>query len=151
MKKIMITAAIICIVLLNLNMKATNDADKKAVNDAILDYVEALYQVEPDRIAKSVDVTLRKYGYWHPKDSDKYRDGSEMNYKQLYNLAARWNKSGQVDAKTAKKEITILDILDKTASAKLVASWGIDYFHMSKEDGKWKIINVIWQSHPPGD
>ena len=131
------------------NMHASVDADKEGVKAAVLDYVEGIYEVQPERIARSVDVTMRKFGYWRPEDKKEYRDGSEMNYKQLYNLAARWNKQGRVDPKTAIKEVEILDLLDKTASAKLVAHWGIDYFHLSKEDGKWKIMNVLWQSHPP--
>lgn len=148
MKKIITIAIIILLFSMQLSMKGKNDGDRKAVKEAVLDYVEAIYEVQPERIARSVDVTLRKYGYWHPDNSTEYRDGSEMNYKQLYSLAAKWNKEGRVDPKTAQKEITILDILDKTASAKLVAYWGIDYFHLAKEDDKWKIINVIWQSHP---
>jgi hypothetical protein len=44
--------------------------------------------------------------------------------------------------------VIILDILDKTASAKLVADWGIDYMHLAKLDGKWMIKNILWQSPP---
>ncbi|MCB0279206.1 MAG: nuclear transport factor 2 family protein, partial [Calditrichaeota bacterium] len=95
--------------------------------------------------------TLRKYGYWFNPRTNNWSDGSEMNYKQLVKLAETWNTDNRnVDPKSGKKEITILDQLDKTASAKLVAHWGVDYFHLSKEDGKWKIVNVIWQS-PPRD
>ena len=149
MKKI--SMAIICIIAIffGLSMLNEGNADEAAVQAAILDYVEGIYEVKPERIAKSVDVTLRKYGYWRPEDKTEYRNGSEMNYKQLYDLAAHWNEKGRVDAATEKKEIIVLDLLDKTASAKLVAYWGIDYFHLAKEDGKWKIINVLWQSHPP--
>lgn len=125
------------------------DADATAIKAAVADYVEGIYEIQPERIARSVDVTLRKYGYWRPDDSKEYRNGGEMNYKQLYSLAANWNKKGRVDPQTAQKEIIILDQLDKTASAKLVAYWGIDYFHLAKEDGNWKIVNVLWQSHPP--
>ena len=139
---------LVCIFLLT-NMRNPANADKEAVKAAVLDYVEGIYEVSPERIARSVDVTLRKYGYWRPEDSNEYRQGGEMNYKQLYNLAAGWNKEGRVDPATGKKEVKVLDLLDKTASAKLVAYWGIDYFHLAKEDGKWKIINVLWQSHPP--
>jgi hypothetical protein len=43
----------------------------------------------------------------------------------------------------------VLDVLDHTASAKVTASWGIDYMQLAKFDGAWKIINVVWQTHPP--
>ena len=50
--------------------------------------------------------------------------------------------------KTLPRKWEIFDVLDKTASAKLTAHWGIDYFHLVKEDGKWKIYQVLWQSPP---
>lgn len=149
MKKLSISILCLLTVLLGINMLDEANPDEAAVQAAVLDYVEGIYEVQPERIARSVDVTLRKYGYWRPNDSNEYRNGREMNYKQLHNLAAQWNKEGRVDAATAPKEVKVLDMYDKTASAKLVAHWGIDYFHLAKEDGKWKIINVIWQSHPP--
>ena len=40
-------------------------------------------------------------------------------------------------------------MLDQTASAKIVAMWGIDYMHLAKYDGRWQIINIVWQAHPP--
>ncbi len=39
--------------------------------------------------------------------------------------------------------------IDQTASVKLIAEWGIDYMHLAKYEGQWKIVNVLWQSHPP--
>ena len=38
---------------------------------------------------------------------------------------------------------------DKIANAKVTAKWGIDYFQLVKEDGRWKIHHVLWQTHPP--
>ena len=49
------------------------------------------------------------------------------------------------------KEIEIYDVNTKTASAKLTAEWGVDYFHLSKVNDQWKIVNVIWQSMPKID
>jgi hypothetical protein len=125
-----------------------NEEDHKGVKAAIADYVEGLYQVDSTRIERSVDSTLRKLGYWYnPKDST-YRDNLYMSYNSLVSLAARWNKDGsQVDENSPKK-IEIYDINSKTASAKLTAAWGIDYFHLGKVNGQWKIFNVIWQSMP---
>ena len=46
-------------------------------------------------------------------------------------------------------EVTVFEVMDKTASAKVVALWGMDYFHLVKgEDGNWMIYNVVWQSLP---
>ena len=56
--------------------------------------------------------------------------------------------SGKPTPATAPKEIALLDVADQTASAKLTATWGIDYLHLAKFDGKWMITQVLWQSPP---
>ena len=53
--------------------------------------------------------------------------------------------------KDAPKEVVIFDMTDQIATAKLTAWWGIDYMHLAKYDGKWKIVNVLWQTHPQKD
>ena len=122
--------------------------DEEAVKSAINDYVEALYNVEPHKIERSVDTTLRKIGYWYDEKNGLYRDNLKMTYQQLYDLAASWNSNGDRINENSPKEIKIYEVNDKTAIAKLTAEWGIDIFHLAKVNGEWKIFNIIWQSHP---
>jgi hypothetical protein len=128
--------------------KEYNKEDFKAVENAILDYVEALYLVDSTRIIKSVDPKLRKIGYWYNPKEKAYRDNLEMTHLQLVRLAARWNSDYDQADENSPKEIEIFDVNSKTASAKLTAVWGIDLFHLAKVDNQWKIVNVIWQSQP---
>ena len=128
--------------------KEYNHEDFKAVENAILDYVEALYLVDSTRIIKSVDPKLRKIGYWYNPKEKAYRDNLEMTHQQLVRLAARWNSDYDQADENSPKEIEIFDVNSKTASAKLTAVWGIDLFHLAKVDNQWKIVNVIWQSQP---
>lgn len=121
--------------------------DEAAVREAVLDYVDAIYEVEPERIERSVARDLVKRGYWRPDASADFRE-MPMTYEQLHQLATRWNADGHLDPATAVKEIVVLDVLDKTASAKLVADWGVDYMHLAKTDGRWMIKNILWQSPP---
>lgn len=155
MKRLIVIALMLALVIgagLLTIAQGNQSSDKAAIKAAVLDYVEGIYEIKPERIERSVDVTLRKYGFGMNREKKEYYNGSEMNFKQLRRLAANWNKDNKrVDPATGQKDIVILDMLDKTASAKLTAMWGIDYFHLAKEDGKWKIINVLWQSHPPSE
>ena len=129
---------------------ATDGADRAGVERAVLDYVEALYEVDPARIERSVHPELAKRGFWRRDGSAPYEE-LKMSYAELRDLAARWNRSGRVDARAAVKEVVVLDVLDRTASAKLVADWGVDYLHLAKYDGTWRIVNVLWQSPPRAD
>jgi hypothetical protein len=119
--------------------------DSAAVHAAVLDYVEALYDVAPDRVRRSVSPAMAKYGYL--ADSTGAYRGMAMTFDQLVALAARYNVSGRVP-KGAPKRITVYDVQDQTASAKLVAHWGTDYLLLAKQDGRWVITHVLWQSPP---
>lgn len=121
--------------------------DKEAVRLAVLDYVEGVYNVQPERIERSVHPKLTKLGFYRPPADAAYRPASAMTFEQLVQLAKTWNKEGKL-RKDAPKEITVYEVQDQTATAKLVAEWGTDYFHLAKFDGKWMIINVLWQSPP---
>ena len=124
-------------------------ADVEAVRAAVLDYVEGVYEVAPERIERSVHPEMAKVGWGRDREGNYHE--YPMTQEQLVQLAANYNKDGTRVPADAPKTIEIYEVLDKTASIKLTASWGIDYMHLAKLDGKWWIMNVLWQSHPPKD
>ena len=126
---------------------AQSNAEKEAVKQAVLDYVEGIYEVDHTRIERSVHPELVKRGFYAKKGQTTYT-GTPMTFAQLVELAKTYNKSGTIP-KDAPKEVVIYDVLDQTATAKLTAVWGVDYMHLAKYDGKWKIINILWQTPPP--
>jgi Putative lumazine-binding len=147
MKRSFFLALVTLFVLPFCSAQAQTDADREAVRQAALDYVEGIYNVEPSRIERSVHPKLAKLGFYRPPADDAYRPGSAMTFERLVEVAKNFNKEGKL-RKDAPKEVTILDLLDQTASVKLVAEWGVDYMHLAKFDGKWMIVNVLWQSPP---
>ena len=118
--------------------------DRDLVFAAVEDYVDALYLVQPDRIKKSVHPELMKKGFWKGKDKTDYAFDGIMTFDQLVELAGKWNAKGWLP-KDALKKIDIYDVQDQTAIAKLTAHWGTDYFQLAKFDGKWMIVNILWQ------
>jgi hypothetical protein len=147
MKRSFFLALITLFVLPFCSAQAQTDADREAVRQAALDYVEGIYNVEPSRIERSVHPKLAKIGFYRPPADDAYRPGAAMTFERLVEIAKNYNKEGKL-RKDAPKEVTVLDLLDQTASVKLVAEWGVDYMHLAKFDGKWMIVNVLWQSPP---
>ena len=125
------------------------EGDRDAVERAVLDYVEAVEQGKPELIERGVHPDLAKFGF--------YREGAEGEYKifpmtqsELVELAANMKNEGHVP-EDATHSIEIFEVLDQTAAVKLTAFWGIDYMHLAKYDGEWKIVQVLWQSAPPVD
>lgn len=119
--------------------------DKEQVYAAIEDYVDALYLVQPERIQKSVHPGLTKKGFWKGKGQSAYGKEQIMTYDDLYALAGKWNSKGTAVTKDSPKVIEVYDVQDQTATGKLTAEWGTDYFQLAKYDGKWMIVNIVWQ------
>ncbi len=145
MKRLIFLAVALFILLPNSLVRGQEQADREAVRQAVLDYVEGIYDVDPSRVERSVHSKLAKIGFYRGPNDQVFRSGSNMTFEQLVEVARNWNKAGKL-RKDAPKEVTIYEVLDQTATAKLVAEWGIDYMHLAKFDGKWMIVNVLWQS-----
>jgi hypothetical protein len=126
----------------------SNAADREAVRQAALDYVEGIYNAEPDRLERSVHPDLIKRGYFKKQPGADY-SLEPMTRAQLITLAGNWNKDKKRPIDTYPKQVDVYDVLDQTATAKVTAMWGVDYMHLAKHDGRWKIINIVWQSPPP--
>ncbi len=130
-----------------LAVHAGEGGEEAAVRQAVLDYVEGVYEVDPARIERSFHPELAKRGFGRRSAEDEYQE-LVMTFDQLVELARTYNTDGEIPA-DARKEIVVYEVLDQTASAKLIADWGIDYVHLAKYGGRWKIVNVLWQTHPP--
>ncbi len=125
---------------------AQQEGEKAAIEKAILNYVEAFYEADTTKAYESVAKDLAKRGYFRSKDGAKHE--AKMSFEQLVKLAQRWKSSQQITA-NSPRNITVFEILDHIATAKVEAQWGIDYFHLARQNGKWTIINVLWQDYPP--
>ena len=123
---------------------AEHHGQEKAIKQAVLNYVSAIYDMKPELIDESVSPKLQKLGYMPAEDGSGLVE-DWMNFDQLKELAASINKDGMFDPATAPRIVNVLDHTDMIANVKLEAAWGIDYIHLSRNSGKWMIMNVIWE------
>ena len=124
---------------------AAQTDDRAAVRQAALDYVTAVYESKPELIERSVSRELTKHGFMRQKDGSYQR--APMTYAELVEVAKTWNANRKRDLSI--KEITVGEVFDQTATATVRANWGVDFMQLAKIDGQWKILNIVWQSHPP--
>lgn len=123
-------------------------ADREAVRQAVLDYVEGFYEGDSVKLARSVRPEVYKYGFFKDRDSTRYR-GMQMTWPAFFNYARGIKANNRQAPATAPKTIEIYDVQDQTASVKLTAFWGTDYMLLGKYDGKWMISHVLWQGPLP--
>jgi hypothetical protein len=115
-----------------------------AIERAVQNYVSAIYDMKPELIDESVSPKLQKLGYMPAQDGSGLVE-DWMNFEQLKELAGNINKDGMFDPASSPREVSILHHTDMIANVKLDAAWGIDYIHLSRNSGKWMIMNVIWE------
>lgn len=123
---------------------AGSNDDAKGIEQAVQDYVSALYDMKPELLDGSVSPKLQKLGYMPARDGSGLAEGW-MTFDELKDLVGHLNKDGMFDPKTSPRKVTILDHTGMIATVKLEAGWGIDYIHLTKFSGKWMITNVIWE------
>ena len=119
-----------------------SDADRQAITQTALDYVEGWYEGNPERMERALHPDLAKRVVF---TDDKGR--SRLEQMSAMGLVQGVKRGGGKDTPKDKqqKDVTILDVFENAASVKAVMSGWIDYMHMAKVNGRWVIVNVLWE------
>jgi hypothetical protein len=125
------------------NAHAQTAADSSSIRATALDYVEGWYEGNPERMGRALHPELVKRIV--ASDTATKRSVLEnMGASALVNGTRHgWGKETPKDRQ--QKDVTILDIFGNAASVKAVMADWIDYLHMAKVDGRWVIVNVLWE------
>ncbi|MCL1668040.1 nuclear transport factor 2 family protein [Elizabethkingia ursingii] len=136
--------SVICILFFSLSVSAQTKQDTLAIRQAALDYIESQHAPNPTRMERALHPRMVKRTFWKDKVTGKDYV-REANTESMVLLAESYNKNGDKFPASPRKDIKLLDVSERTASIKLFADEWIDYMHLVKLNGTWKIINVLWQ------
>jgi len=125
---------------------AQTPADSAALREAVLNYVEGWYEANPERMERALHPELAK----RVVRTDPASGRSRLEQMSALTLIQSVKRGGGKDTPPAQqqKDVFILDIYQNSASAKAVMSGWIDYLHLAKWNGEWKIVNVLWELKP---
>ena len=122
--------------------------ESAAIKKVALDYIEGWYTGDAARMERSLHPELAK----RVVQKDAKTGASTLEQMSAMTLVQDtrqgWGKS--TPAEKRQKDVTILDVFEGAATVKLVAADWIDYLHMAKWNGKWKIVNKTF-SHTGGE
>ena len=79
-----------------------------------------------------------------------FPDGDEVtdtSAKDLIKQTERGGGSGTPEDER-RADVSILDIFERAASVRVDAIGWIDYMHLAEVDGRWVVINVLWENRP---
>ena len=132
-------------VLLALLLVTQTAADSSGIRQAAVDYIEGYYEGNAERMARAVHPELAKR-IVNVDERGRYRLG-QMSAMTLVE-GTRAGGGRDTPASERRKDVTIFDIYQNAASAKIYASGWVDYLHLAKWNGRWVIVNVLWELHP---
>ena len=125
--------------------QAQTPADSVGIRQAALDYIEGYYQGNGERMERAL----------HPELAKRIVRTNEQGRSQLGQMSAMTlvmgtrNGGGRDTPESERrKDVTIFNIYQNAASAKIYASGWVDYLHLAKWNGRWVIVNVLWELHP---
>lgn len=118
--------------------------DLEAIRRTALDYVEGWYEGDGEKMDRALHPDLAKRMV---SVQDNQSQLNVMGKEQLVQ-AARSGRGKSTPAAEQRKDVKILDVYGKTATVRLDARDWVDYLHIVKWNGRWVIINVLWELRP---
>jgi hypothetical protein len=138
-------SVVIVLLLCAAPLSARSDADKAAIRAAALDYIEGWYAADAARMERAL----------HPELAKRIvrRDGAGRSSleEMTSTLLVRSTEAGagqKAPESRRKKDVTILDVYENAASVRIDAANFVDYLHLTRWNGQWKILNVLTEMHP---
>lgn len=122
-----------------------SDEDKAAITATALDYIEGWYTGDAERMERALHPDLAKRIV---RTNDKGQSALGQMSALTLVQAVRGGSGKNTPKEKQQKDVTILDVFGNTASVKLVAADWVDYLHIAKYNGRWVIINVLWEMKP---
>ena len=128
-----------------LTVSAQTDPDRDAIKRTALNYAEGWYEGNADKMESALSPDLAK----------RIARTNAQNQTRLDHMTAmalvqgtRGGSGKQTPAAEQQKDVTVLDVLGGAATVKLEMRDWIDYMHIARINGKWLIVNVLWEMKP---
>jgi hypothetical protein len=134
--------SILLVVSLFAQDKATNENNKAAIKETALNYIEGWYSGDAVRMEKALHPDLAKRGIWLDRKTSKTII-TPLTAEKLIDYTKQGG--GKKPKEQWGIEVTIFDMLENSATVKIVSVDFIDYAHVAKVAGEWKLLNVLWE------
>ena len=144
MKTITLLAAIM-ISLFSASAFGQANPEQDAIKRTALNYAEGWYEGDADKMESALSADLAKrIVRTNPQGQSMVSQMTALTLVQ----GTRGGSGKQTPKTEQQKDVTILDVIGNAATVKLEMRDWVDYMHIGKVNGKWVIINVLWEMKP---
>jgi putative lumazine-binding protein len=130
-------------------VRAQASADSAGIRAAALDYIQGWYSGDATRMQRALHPKLAKRIVETDPASHQSVLG-DMGAEKLVEYT-RSGGGGKTPPDRRQADVSILDIYQGAASAKVIAADWIDYLHLARWNGRWVIVNVLWEFKPKSE
>ena len=136
--------ALLVMLLATTPASAQTAADSAAIRATAHDYIDGFYEGNPERMERALSPDLAKRIV-------RVRDGqsmvNNMTKEQLVGITQRRVGNPTPEAER-RSDVMITNIFGNAATVRIDASTWVDFVQLGKVDGRWVIINVLWEMRP---
>lgn len=125
---------------------AQTAADTAGIRAAAIDYIQGWYTADAARMERALHPELAK----RIVRTDRASQRSRLDQMGAMALVQGTRNGGgsQTPMERRLDQVRVLDVFENAASVRVDASDWIDYLHLAKVNGRWVIINVLWELRP---
>ena len=139
------TAFLLLIFSAAISVSGQTDADREAIKRTALNYAEGWYEGNAEKMESALHPDLAKrIVRTNPQGQSGLGQMSALSLIQ----GTRAGSGKQTPKEEQQKDVMILDAMGGAATVKLEMRDWVDYMHIGKFNGKWVIINVLWEMKP---
>jgi hypothetical protein len=141
----MLTLPLILALVLPSSGACQAQSDSAAIRQTALDYIQGWYEGDGARMERALHPELAKR-IVRTDSLGNYRIDQQSAMTLVVGTRAGYGKTTpQADR---HDDVRILDIFRNAASARINASYWVDYLQLAKWHGRWVIVNVLWEMKP---
>ena len=107
------------------------------------DYAAGWFTANAERMQRALHPSLVKRGVWHDLQEDEGKVGNTLTAEAMVG----YTRTGGGSARQAHEkafDVEILDVFHRIATVKVSSYRYMDYLHLAKVDGRWWIINCLY-------
>lgn len=129
----------------SLAVSAQQGSAEDQIRRAALNYAEGWYEGDAEKMESAL----------HPDLAKRRIETNEQGRSRVNELSSlalvqmtRPGYGKNTPKAEQQKDVKILDIFGDIATVRLEMRDWVDYMHIAKYNGKWLIVNVLWDSKP---
>lgn len=119
----------------------TTSNEKAAITAVAHNYMDAYYTADATRMQKAL------HPDFHKRTLQRVNGHTEISEDTIQSMVegVRLGSGKEIPVAERLQKIEVLDVYRDAASVKVVTGRWIDYMHLSKLNGEWRVLDVVLQ------